>query len=75
MIKDAALWEKWELEYMRSEPADFERNLRLVEWMYEHARALGALDAGDPLDGIETKIRMAAVVNASGTSGKNRVGS
>ena len=72
LIKDAALWEKWEAEFIRSEPVDFRRNLQLVEWMYEHAKALGAFDSLDPLEGIETKIRLAAVVNAPTTSGKDR---
>lgn len=75
MIKDIALWEQWEAEYIASEPADFQRNLQLVEWMYEHAFALGAFDSLDPLEGIETKIRLAAVVNAPTTAGKDRSGS
>ena len=72
MIENRALWEAWEAEFIRSEPADFQRNLQLVEWMYEHAQALGAFQRADPLEGIETKIRLAAVVNAPTTPGKDR---
>lgn len=75
LIKDRALWEQWEAEYIASEPVDFQRNLQLVEWMYEHARSFGAFDRLDPLEGIETKIRVAAVVNAPTTPGKDRSGS
>jgi hypothetical protein len=75
LIKDRALWEKWEAALIASEPPDFQKNLQMVEWMYEHARSLGAFDRLGPLEGIETKIRLAAVVNAPTALGKDRSGS
>jgi hypothetical protein len=59
MIKDAALWEKWEAQTVLSQPAEFQRNLRLLDAMYEHARALGAFPPTNPLEGLETKIALA----------------
>lgn len=41
MIKDRALWEAWEAQYIASEPPDFRRNLQIFEAMYEYASALG----------------------------------
>ena len=63
MIKDVAFWEAWELEYLRNEPVDFARNLRILDAMYEHARLLGAFPPTNPLEGIEVKIRMARILN------------
>ena len=33
VIKDPALWEAWERETLLRQPADFRRNLRLLEAM------------------------------------------
>lgn len=83
MIKDkaaplgvavSATWEGWELDYIAGEPPDFWKNLRLLEAMYEHARALGVFPLADPLDGIETILRLGKAMNVSTTPGKNRTG-
>ena len=63
MIKDVALWEAWEREYLASEPVDIARNLALLDAMYEWARSLGVFPPTDPLEGIEVKIRMARILN------------
>jgi hypothetical protein len=68
MIKDPAGWQAWEDELIRSEPADYQRNLRIFEAMYEHARGLGVFPPKDPLEGIEFKIKFARDLNALGTS-------
>ncbi len=69
MIKDTALWESWEREWLRSQPVDFARNLALLDAMYEHARLLGAFPPADPLEGIDVKIRMARILNVSTSPG------
>lgn len=74
MIKDKELWQAWEDEQIRAQPANFERNLAVVEAMYEHARALGAFSSDRELEGIETKIRLARVLNAATTVGRDRSG-
>jgi len=74
VIKDRAYWEAWEARVILSQPADFHRNLALVESMYELARKVGAFPLGDPLEGIETKIRVARVVNVPTNSGTNGLG-
>ncbi len=74
MIKDRVFWDAWETQMIRRQPANFRRNLALVEAMYEHARRLGAFPVADPLEGIETKIRLARVVNVRTTPGKARSG-
>jgi hypothetical protein len=68
MIKDALYWEKWERETQLSQPADFSRNLRLLEAMYEEARALGVMDSPPSLEGLESRLRLARVLNVRTTS-------
>lgn len=68
MIRDAETWADWESRYLASQPADFLRNLKLLEAMYEHARALGVFPLADPLEGLEADIRVAKTLNVRTTS-------
>ena len=68
MIKDPALWEAWERETQSREPADFRRNLRLLEAMYEEARALGIMGELAALEGLENRLRLARMLNVRKTS-------
>lgn len=70
MIKDVKAWQEWEDRYNASQPVDYEHNLRLADAMLEHARALGVFPPKDPLEGIETKIQLARVLNCSQNSYK-----
>ncbi|MCS7310868.1 MAG: nucleotidyltransferase [Armatimonadetes bacterium] len=46
MVKDVAFWKRWEDEQIRRQPADLERNLLLIEGLWEEARWLGVLPHG-----------------------------
>jgi len=63
MIRDAALWERFEAEWQRCQKPNLEENLRVFEVLLEHARALGVWPPEDPLEGIEHDIALAKVVN------------
>ena len=63
MIKDPLYWEKWERETQLSQPADFSRNLRLLEAMYEEARALGVMALPPSQEGLESRLRLAKALN------------
>ena len=63
MLLDPEMWADWESRYIASVPADYHRNLKLLEAMYEHARALGAFPPADPLEGLEVDIRVARTLN------------
>ena len=63
MIKDVAFWEAWERDYLARQPTDIAQNRRLLDGMYELARALGVFPPADPLEGIEVKIQMVRVFN------------
>jgi len=71
MIKDRALWEAWEAQYISSEPPDFRRNLRIFETMYEYARSLGRFPPADSLDGLESRIELARVLNGRKSAGQD----
>ncbi len=63
MIKNPAMVEAFENAQARQETPDFLRNVRLVDALYEEARALGVFPLQDPLDGIEVDIRLARALN------------
>jgi len=69
MVKDKVFWEAWEAQYIANAPRDFQRNLRLMNAMYEHARSLGAFPLKNPLEGLEDKIRLAKAINVRTDSG------
>jgi hypothetical protein len=48
---------------MREERPDPVQNLRIVEAMLEEGRKLGVFPLKDPLDGIETDLKIARVIN------------
>lgn len=63
MIRNKALWEAWEKDYIRREPVDFHRNLALMEAMYEEARAFGVFPLADPWEGLESRFKLAKALN------------
>ena len=68
MIKDPVLWERWERDMQLRKPADFRHNLRLLEAMYEEARSLEVMAAPPALEGLESRLRLAKVLNVRTTS-------
>ena len=63
MITNTHIWQQWEDEFYRREPPSFETNMRLMEAMFKEAVELGAFAPCDPLGDIETKIRLAHILN------------
>lgn len=63
MVKDPEYLRQFEKKLQESQPADFKRNLQIQQWLYEEARSLGAFPPADPLDGIESHIRIAGILN------------
>jgi hypothetical protein len=74
MITNRHMWEQWENEFYRRDALGFETNMRLLEAMFEEAVELGVLPSREPLEDIERKIRLARVLNVSGTSRKTGSG-
>jgi hypothetical protein len=63
MIKNRKLLERFEAELARKQRKNLKRNLKILDGLYAEAVALGAFPLRDPLDGIETDIKVAKAVN------------
>ena len=71
MIKDPKTFEEWEKEWKRKEGAiPFNKAIKIVEAMWEEAVNIGTLPLSDPLEGIETDIRIARILNCLKNSSK-----
>jgi hypothetical protein len=68
MIRNPSIMRSLEHALARQEPADFRRNPRIFEALYLEARSLGVIPLKNALDGIETDIRLAGVLNARGVA-------
>lgn len=56
--------EKFEKRLIAKEKADFIKNYRIIEAMYNEAVTLGIIPMKNPLDGLEVDIKVAKVVNS-----------
>lgn len=72
MILDRKHWEHWEEAYQRGEPVLVDRNFRLMDAMYEEARALGHFTSIEPLEGLEGDILYAKAINVPAPSRPSR---
>ena len=72
MFKNPRAVQQFEDAQVRSQPPDYFRSLRIFEALYAEARALGALPARDPLEGIEVDIRVAEVMRVHSLAGEDR---
>ena len=68
MVKNAKMVEAFEKELAGREPADYRRNLQIVEALYGEACLLGVFPLRDPLEGIEVDIRLARALNVRTTA-------
>ncbi len=72
MRRPTARLEAFEKERMRRRPPDYLRNLRLYEALYEEARTLGVLPAGDPLEAAAVDIRRTHAFHVRDAAGPDR---
>ena len=63
MVKDSKRLREFEKNHIVSRPINVEENFWIIEALYAEARDLDVFPLKDPLEGIETKIRMARAVN------------
>lgn len=74
MIKNPSLWEAWENEHARRTPVDFAHNMAIMEALREHAVLLGVWGARAPLDGLESRLELARILNVQRTVGETGAG-
>ena len=63
MTRDWNALREFERDLIRRESADPVKNLKMVDAMYEEAKQLGVFPLSDPLEGLETKLRIARAIN------------
>lgn len=72
MITNKKFWEEWEKNYIASSKSDYLQNLAIVESMLDEAIILGVFPLKNPLEGIETDIKVARIINrVKGTPEEN----
>ena len=64
MVKDRKRLEEFEKELIRKTPVNFKQNRKIFEELYKHAVRMKVLPLKNKLDGIETKIKLAKVLNS-----------
>ena len=63
MIQNPHLIEALKKARMKSSRPDYFQNLTIFEGLYREAKTLGVLPAKDPLEGLDTDIRLARILN------------
>ena len=63
MILDLELVRRFEIEEIRRAPADYHAGLAIFEALWEHGCRLGVLPPSDPLEGLDTVVRLAGALN------------
>jgi len=64
MIKNPEYIESFEKKLIKNSKVDIEKNFQIVESLYKEAVELGIFPPKDPLEGIETKIKIAKAINS-----------
>ena len=64
MIKDVQYYETWERQWKEKEGRlPYDKAIRMLEALWQEGLRLGVLPPSNPLDGIETEIRIARILN------------
>ena len=72
IIADYQAFQQFEKLLMRKEKVDIKKNFQIVNALYREALKFGIIPLKNPLDGLETDIKIAKVINSvSKTSQKN----
>lgn len=63
MIKNRRILDDFEKAQIRKERLTYRKSLKLVESLWKEGMAMGVLPPKDPLEGIETDIKLARILN------------
>jgi hypothetical protein len=64
MIRDRRAYREFEIALLKKEKADYRKNRRIFNAMVKEAMALKAFPRRDPLEGMETIIKLARALNS-----------
>lgn len=65
MVRSKKLLRRFERVQIEKEHFSYREALQIFEALYKEARTLEALPGSNPLEGIESDIRLAAILNSS----------
>jgi len=68
MIKKQDVIHAFENSFVRGSAADYQKNLKIFEALYGEACSLGIFPLKDPLDGIDSDIHLARIMNVRRTA-------
>lgn len=68
MILDRQFYEKFQSELLGRDRLTHQQAMAIFESLWEEGRELGVLPQRDPLEGIETDLRLAAIINSCSKS-------
>ena len=63
MIKNHPILQKFEKEFIAKRPVDLEKNLNIMDAMYDEAAAFGIFPLKDPVQGLDIDLKIARVIN------------
>jgi hypothetical protein len=73
MITNYPAYAQFERDLIKGQQVDIAQNFRIVDALYDEAVALGIFPLKDPLEGLDTILTIAKVVNSvSGTPHQDR---
>jgi hypothetical protein len=72
MIKNARLLSRFEKEQVKKEKLTYEQNLKIADALWKEGVALGVLPPKDPLEGIESVIKLARILNSYQTRSRKK---
>jgi len=64
MIRNPNLLEELEIEDLKKEKINYRKSLRIFESLWNEGINLGVLPLQDPLDDIDTDIKIASILNS-----------
>jgi hypothetical protein len=68
MIRNGSIVDLFERSLIERKAADFRQNLKIYEALYEEAQRLGVFPLKNPLDGIDSDIHLAWILNVRKTA-------
>jgi len=72
MVKNKEGLQEFEKELIKKEKVDVKKNFRIVDALFYEAAELGIIPLKNPLDGFETDLKIANIINSvPKTSRKN----
>ena len=65
MKKNHKTIQKFEDSLLKNQEVNIQKNLRIIEAMYEEAKILGVFPLKDALDGLDIVIKIARIINSA----------